>query len=123
MGKWTADMQPEAYFEEGYAPVRAVIRLPCVPSSWLLQPLSRFSGQSDWIRPNSRGRFSWDFMEFRDVPIEEVDASGTEINYRGLDNLDVIDIQMQVSLTALLVVLSQPPSQSAAHEKSFCEQF
>ncbi|MGH0133497.1 UNVERIFIED_CONTAM: hypothetical protein FKN15_041682 [Acipenser sinensis] len=40
MGKWTADMQPEAYFEEGYAPVRAVIRLPCVPSSWLLQPLS-----------------------------------------------------------------------------------
>ncbi|XP_033914069.3 distal membrane-arm assembly complex protein 2 isoform X1 [Acipenser ruthenus] len=59
----------------------------------------RFSGQSDWIRPNSRGRFSWDFMEFRDVPIEEVDASGTEINYRGLDNLAPLSSLRSLSLS------------------------
>ncbi|KAK1150727.1 distal membrane-arm assembly complex protein 2 [Acipenser oxyrinchus oxyrinchus] len=59
----------------------------------------RFAGQSDWIRPNSHGRFSWDFMEFRDVPIEEVDASGTEINYKGLDNLAPLSSLRSLSLS------------------------
>ncbi|XP_035240060.1 distal membrane-arm assembly complex protein 2 isoform X2 [Anguilla anguilla] len=48
----------------------------------------RFAGQSDWFQANYRGKFSWDFMNFRDVPIEEVDMSGTLINYSGLDNLE-----------------------------------
>ncbi|XP_058860787.1 distal membrane-arm assembly complex protein 2 isoform X2 [Acipenser ruthenus] len=66
---------------------------------WNLRRKNAFSGQSDWIRPNSRGRFSWDFMEFRDVPIEEVDASGTEINYRGLDNLAPLSSLRSLSLS------------------------
>ncbi|KAJ8369087.1 hypothetical protein SKAU_G00091150 [Synaphobranchus kaupii] len=47
----------------------------------------RFAGQSDWFRTNYRGKFSWDFVNFPDVPIEEVDMSRTLINYSGLNNL------------------------------------
>ncbi|XP_066559892.1 distal membrane-arm assembly complex protein 2 isoform X2 [Amia ocellicauda] len=47
----------------------------------------RFAGQSEWFRSDRRGRFSWDFLSLRDVPLEEVDASGTLINHTGLDNL------------------------------------
>ncbi|KAL4647407.1 ATP synthase subunit s-like protein [Arapaima gigas] len=47
----------------------------------------RFEGQSEWFRPNKKGKFSWDFINFQDLSIEEVDVSGTVINYNGLDNL------------------------------------
>ncbi|KPP65573.1 hypothetical protein Z043_115998, partial [Scleropages formosus] len=47
----------------------------------------RFSGQSEWFRPNEKGKFSWDFVNFQEHPIEEVDVSGTVINCTGLDNL------------------------------------
>ncbi|XP_069763552.1 distal membrane-arm assembly complex protein 2 isoform X2 [Narcine bancroftii] len=46
-----------------------------------------FAGKDEWIRPNKRGKFSWDFLNFREVPVEAVDASGTSINYNGLENL------------------------------------
>ncbi|KAJ8280260.1 hypothetical protein GJAV_G00052410 [Gymnothorax javanicus] len=47
----------------------------------------RFAGQSEWFRTDRRGKFSWDFLSFKEVQIEEVDMSGTQINYAGLDNL------------------------------------
>uniref|UniRef100_A0A673HQR3 ATP synthase subunit s-like protein n=1 Tax=Sinocyclocheilus rhinocerous TaxID=307959 RepID=A0A673HQR3_9TELE len=47
----------------------------------------RFAGQSEWFRPDSRGRFSYDFMSTPDAQIEEVDLSGTLINHNGLENL------------------------------------
>uniref|UniRef100_A0A673K4V7 Si:ch1073-228b5.2 n=1 Tax=Sinocyclocheilus rhinocerous TaxID=307959 RepID=A0A673K4V7_9TELE len=46
-----------------------------------------FAGQSEWLRPDSRGRFSYDFMSTPDTQIEEVDLSGTLINHNGLENL------------------------------------
>ncbi|XP_032179425.1 distal membrane-arm assembly complex protein 2 isoform X3 [Mustela erminea] len=46
----------------------------------------KFQGK-EWIRPNTRGRFSLDFLTFPEVPVEAVDASGSAINYHGLDNL------------------------------------
>ncbi|XP_042201558.1 distal membrane-arm assembly complex protein 2, partial [Callorhinchus milii] len=47
----------------------------------------RFQGQDSWIRANWRGHFSWDFLQFKDVPLEAVDVSGSTINYEGLENL------------------------------------
>ncbi|XP_055519764.1 distal membrane-arm assembly complex protein 2 [Leucoraja erinacea] len=47
----------------------------------------RFAGEEEWIRPNKRGKFSYDFLSLREVPLEAVDASGTSITYDGLDNL------------------------------------
>ncbi|KAL2095526.1 hypothetical protein ACEWY4_007674 [Coilia grayii] len=47
----------------------------------------RFAGQTEWFRPNDRGRFSYDFMSFPAATIEEIDLSGTPINCNGLDNL------------------------------------
>ncbi|XP_059237660.1 distal membrane-arm assembly complex protein 2 isoform X2 [Mustela nigripes] len=46
----------------------------------------KFQGK-EWIRPNTHGRFSLDFLKFPEVPVEAVDASGSAINYYGLDNL------------------------------------
>ncbi|XP_045843002.1 distal membrane-arm assembly complex protein 2 isoform X1 [Meles meles] len=46
----------------------------------------KFQGK-EWIRPNARGRFSLDFLTFPAVPVEAVDASGSAVNYQGLDNL------------------------------------
>ncbi|KAK5607916.1 hypothetical protein CRENBAI_008731 [Crenichthys baileyi] len=48
----------------------------------------RFVGQSKWYRADSRGKFSWDFLNYRDTPVEEVDMSYTVINYTGLSNLE-----------------------------------
>ncbi|RVE64690.1 hypothetical protein OJAV_G00128890 [Oryzias javanicus] len=47
----------------------------------------RFVGQSDWFRANRRGKFRWDFLQFKNTPLEEVDMSRTLINYTGLSNL------------------------------------
>uniref|UniRef100_A0A673K400 Distal membrane-arm assembly complex protein 2 n=1 Tax=Sinocyclocheilus rhinocerous TaxID=307959 RepID=A0A673K400_9TELE len=51
------------------------------------RPIFPFAGQSEWLRPDSRGRFSYDFMSTPDTQIEEVDLSGTLINHNGLENL------------------------------------
>ncbi|XP_062917336.1 distal membrane-arm assembly complex protein 2 isoform X1 [Mobula hypostoma] len=47
----------------------------------------RFAGKDEWIRPNKKGKFSWDFLNFKEVPLEAVDASGCSITYDGLENL------------------------------------
>ncbi|XP_053330135.1 distal membrane-arm assembly complex protein 2 [Spea bombifrons] len=47
----------------------------------------RFQGHSDWLRPDRKGRFSWDFLQNRNVPVECVDLSRSPITYRGLDNI------------------------------------
>lgn len=67
----------------------------------LLNPcVSRFAGQSEWFRPDSRGRFSYDFMSTPDAQIEEVDLSGTIINHNGLDNLGNQLLLMSQPLTS-----------------------
>uniref|UniRef100_A0A1A8P454 Distal membrane-arm assembly complex protein 2 n=1 Tax=Nothobranchius rachovii TaxID=451742 RepID=A0A1A8P454_9TELE len=48
----------------------------------------RFVGHSDWFRANKRGKFSWDFLNHKDTPLEEVDLSHTVTNYNGLFNLE-----------------------------------
>uniref|UniRef100_A0A1A7X7A0 Distal membrane-arm assembly complex protein 2 n=1 Tax=Iconisemion striatum TaxID=60296 RepID=A0A1A7X7A0_9TELE len=48
----------------------------------------RFVGHSDWFRTDKRGKFSWDFLNHKDTPLEEVDMSHTVINYQGLFNLE-----------------------------------
>ncbi|XP_043114758.1 distal membrane-arm assembly complex protein 2 [Puntigrus tetrazona] len=58
----------------------------------------RFAGQSEWFRPSSRGRFSYDFMSTPDAQIEEVDLSGTLINNNGLENLVEQDKLQTLSL-------------------------
>lgn len=47
----------------------------------------RYVGQSEWFRTNQRGKFSWDFLNHKNTPIEEADMSYTIINYTGLENL------------------------------------
>ncbi|XP_030600361.1 distal membrane-arm assembly complex protein 2 [Archocentrus centrarchus] len=48
----------------------------------------RYVGQSEWFRANRRGKFSWDFLNHENTPLEEVDMSYTAISYTGLDNLE-----------------------------------
>ncbi|XP_067875184.1 distal membrane-arm assembly complex protein 2 [Heterodontus francisci] len=47
----------------------------------------RFAGHEEWFRANRKGGFSWDFLNFKEVPLEAVDASGSSITYDGLENL------------------------------------
>ncbi|XP_067831154.1 distal membrane-arm assembly complex protein 2 [Heptranchias perlo] len=47
----------------------------------------RFAGQEEWIQANRRGKFSWDFLTFKEVPLEAIDASHSSITYDGLENL------------------------------------
>ncbi|KAM7399697.1 hypothetical protein PAMP_018945 [Pampus punctatissimus] len=48
----------------------------------------RFVGQPTWFRADQRGKFSWDFLNHKNTPLEEVDMSYTVINYTGLGNLE-----------------------------------
>ncbi|KAM6933030.1 distal membrane-arm assembly complex protein 2 [Xenentodon cancila] len=48
----------------------------------------RYAGQSQWFRADHRGKFSWDFLNHKDSPLEEVDMSHTVINYAGVLNLE-----------------------------------
>ncbi|KAM9852799.1 distal membrane-arm assembly complex protein 2 [Aulostomus maculatus] len=48
----------------------------------------RFCGQSDWFRANQKGKFNWDFLNHKDITLEEVDLNNTFINYAGLANLE-----------------------------------
>lgn len=47
----------------------------------------RFAGQTEWFRVNSKGKFSFDFVNTPDATIEEIDLSRTLINHDGLHNL------------------------------------
>nr|XP_033812520.1 distal membrane-arm assembly complex protein 2 isoform X1 [Geotrypetes seraphini] len=50
----------------------------------------RFQGQETWFRADKRGKVKWDFLNFKDVPVEAVDASGLPLNFIGLDNLVIL---------------------------------
>ncbi|KAH1180662.1 hypothetical protein KIL84_001596 [Mauremys mutica] len=53
----------------------------------------RFQGQETWFCVDQRGKFSFDFLQLRDVPVVAIDLAGSVLNYDGVDNL--------VKLTAL----------------------
>ncbi|XP_074075256.1 distal membrane-arm assembly complex protein 2 isoform X2 [Macrotis lagotis] len=46
----------------------------------------RFQDQ-EWILPQDKNRFFRNCLQFQNLPLEEVDASGCVINYYGLENL------------------------------------
>ncbi|XP_077397485.1 distal membrane-arm assembly complex protein 2 [Festucalex cinctus] len=48
----------------------------------------RFVGHSEWFRADQNGSFNWDFLNYKDTPLEEVDMSNTVITYIGLSNLE-----------------------------------
>ncbi|KAM4020939.1 distal membrane-arm assembly complex protein 2 [Anomaloglossus baeobatrachus] len=48
----------------------------------------RFKGHTEWFRPNRRGRYTWDFLQHKDTPIEGLDLSGSMVNFMGLSNID-----------------------------------
>ncbi|KAF7692714.1 distal membrane-arm assembly complex protein 2 [Silurus meridionalis] len=47
----------------------------------------RFAGQTQWFRSDTKGKFSFDFVNTPDCTIEEIDLSSTLINHDGLHNL------------------------------------
>ncbi|XP_066438093.1 distal membrane-arm assembly complex protein 2-like isoform X4 [Eleutherodactylus coqui] len=47
----------------------------------------RFHGHPEWFRPDRLGRYTWDFLRHKDVPIECVDLSGSVATYDGLSNI------------------------------------
>ncbi|KAB5535585.1 hypothetical protein PHYPO_G00119410 [Pangasianodon hypophthalmus] len=47
----------------------------------------RFAGQTEWFRADSKGKFSFDFVNTPDSTIEEIDLSKSLINHAGLHNL------------------------------------
>ncbi|KAM5146215.1 distal membrane-arm assembly complex protein 2 isoform 2-T2 [Mantella aurantiaca] len=53
----------------------------------------RFQGHQDWLSV-ANGRISFDLMKYKDLPIECVDLSNSEVNYFGLDPiLEVEDLR------------------------------
>lgn len=54
---------------------------------WLLDVVRRFAGQTEWFCTDSKGKFSFDFVNTPDSTIEEIDLSRTLINQAGLHNL------------------------------------
>ncbi|KAM9733964.1 distal membrane-arm assembly complex protein 2 [Menidia menidia] len=64
---------------------------PDIASAYYILSLGggfRYVGQSEWFHSDHRGKFSWDFLNHKDTPLEEVDMSNTVINYTGLLNLE-----------------------------------
>ncbi|XP_029475262.1 distal membrane-arm assembly complex protein 2 isoform X2 [Rhinatrema bivittatum] len=59
----------------------------------------RFQGQETWFRADKRGKFSWDFLDLRGVPVEAVDASGLLLNYIGLDNIVTLKELKELNLS------------------------
>uniref|UniRef100_A0A8C5MV34 Distal membrane-arm assembly complex protein 2 n=1 Tax=Leptobrachium leishanense TaxID=445787 RepID=A0A8C5MV34_9ANUR len=47
----------------------------------------RFQGHTDWLRTDSKGQISWDFLQLKEVPVECVDLSESSLTFRGLDNI------------------------------------
>lgn len=55
----------------------------------LLCFIPRFSSQSEWFRANKKGKFNWDFLDHKDLLLEEVNMNYTLINYSGLSNFGI----------------------------------
>ncbi|KAJ3591350.1 hypothetical protein NHX12_009295 [Muraenolepis orangiensis] len=47
----------------------------------------RYAGQTAWFRSDSKGKFSWDFVNHKDSALEEVDLSHSAVNQIGVANL------------------------------------
>ncbi|XP_069500484.1 distal membrane-arm assembly complex protein 2 isoform X2 [Ambystoma mexicanum] len=47
----------------------------------------RFKGHEVWYRADKKGKFSYEFVKHKDVPVEAVDLSGSLVNYDGLENI------------------------------------
>ncbi|XP_075692339.1 distal membrane-arm assembly complex protein 2-like isoform X4 [Rhinoderma darwinii] len=45
----------------------------------------RFKGHAEWLPPNHKGRYH--FQQYKDVPVECVDLSGSMVTYMGLSNI------------------------------------
>ncbi|XP_028320703.1 distal membrane-arm assembly complex protein 2 [Gouania willdenowi] len=53
----------------------------------------RYVGQSEWYGADQRNKLGlfedWEFLNYKERQLEEVDLSDTEINYTGLSNIEV----------------------------------
>ncbi|XP_066438094.1 distal membrane-arm assembly complex protein 2-like isoform X5 [Eleutherodactylus coqui] len=54
---------------------------------WVRKNKNEFHGHPEWFRPDRLGRYTWDFLRHKDVPIECVDLSGSVATYDGLSNI------------------------------------
>ncbi|KAH1181009.1 hypothetical protein KIL84_001943 [Mauremys mutica] len=52
----------------------------------------RFQGQETWFCVDQRGKFSFDFLQLRDVPVVAIDLAGSVLNYDGVDNLELLNV-------------------------------
>ncbi|XP_069602718.1 distal membrane-arm assembly complex protein 2 isoform X1 [Ranitomeya imitator] len=59
----------------------------------------RFKGHTEWFRPDHRGRYTWDFLQHKDVPIESLDLSGSMVTYTGLSNIDALSELRELNLS------------------------
>ncbi|KAM9112971.1 distal membrane-arm assembly complex protein 2 isoform 1-T1 [Pangshura tecta] len=59
----------------------------------------RFQGQETWFCVDERGKFSFDFLQLRDVPVEAIDLTGSVLNYDGLDNLEKLTALKSLDLS------------------------
>ncbi|CAJ1066226.1 distal membrane-arm assembly complex protein 2 [Xyrichtys novacula] len=48
----------------------------------------RYVGQSEWLHSKRRGKFNWDFLNYKDKQLQDINMSHTLINYRGMENLE-----------------------------------
>lgn len=48
----------------------------------------RYVGQSEWFLTDRRGKFNWDFINYPDTQLQDVNMNHTLINYTGLENLE-----------------------------------
>ncbi|KAG8547761.1 hypothetical protein GDO81_027607, partial [Engystomops pustulosus] len=58
-----------------------------------------FKGQSEWFRPNEKGRYTWDFMQHKDVPIESLDLSGKHYGFLTLCRTDGLQELRELDLS------------------------
>uniref|UniRef100_A0A8C6WYJ7 Distal membrane-arm assembly complex protein 2 n=1 Tax=Neogobius melanostomus TaxID=47308 RepID=A0A8C6WYJ7_9GOBI len=61
---------------------------PHVAAAYFILKLNggfRYCGHSDWFRAD---KMNWDFLNYKDSPLEEIDLSYTVINCQGLENFE-----------------------------------
>lgn len=56
----------------------------------------RFLGQSEWFGANENGKFNWDFLNHKDLVLEEVNMNNTLINCLGLTNFGIDSISYYI---------------------------
>ncbi|XP_056393782.1 distal membrane-arm assembly complex protein 2-like isoform X5 [Hyla sarda] len=84
-----------AYFTEGlYGKIAAAAHLILEQKGGV-----RFKGHTEWFRPNHKGRYFWDFLQYKNVPIECVDLSGSMATYMGLSNLEGLQELRELNLS------------------------